>query len=262
MSEALRAACSAIFSNVEILAPGRVRVCGAVSECDPNSLLAFLHGEVYRRFYACMRDVPAEVPAARLLDALRSANRRRAMPAESLSGVPQSYTAMGGTVPPATAWLRLYWNVGPAGAVAVFERATALLDRDGVPFRLKVMLDTTRRRRDAAVLYVPVAYWQPAARLVGGSYEDLARVGDIEPEPPLFARWLRDGVGLAEDPGGVHSFGTHRALLVALALVDVHLSGVRGEEDRWHALRLRFEADGLSLGQPHLNRPGPDPYVM
>jgi hypothetical protein len=263
MSEALGVACAEIFRTVEILAPGRVRICGGVAECDPNTLIAFLQAEIYRRFYACFRDVPAEVSAAALLATLRSANRSRALSRESLTSLPHSYTATGGHLPPSGAtWLRLYWNVGPNGAVTLMDRATDLLAQDGVPFRLKIMLDTTRRRRDGAVLYVPVASWQAAARLLRMSYGDVAHVGDIEPEAPLFVRWLRAGVGLAEDPGGGHSFGTHRAMLVALALIDIHLSGLRGEEDRWRALRSRFESAGLRLERPHLNGGWPDPYVM
>lgn len=262
MSEALHVACAEIFRTVEIVAPGRVRIGDRVAECDPDTLLAFLQAEIYHRFYACFRDVPAEMPAAVLLAALRSANRPRVLPRESLTSLPHSYTALGGRPPHGATWLRLYWNVGPNGAVALMDRVTNLLGQDGVPFHLKIMLDTARRRRDGAVLYMPVACWQAAARFLRMSHGDVAQAGDIEPEAPLFARWLRAGVGLAEDPGGGHSFGTHRALLVALALVDIHLSGLRGEEDGWRALRSRFESAELRLECPYLNGRRSDPYVM
>jgi hypothetical protein len=129
-------------------------------------LLAFLQAEVYRRAYARFRDVPAELTTGRLLATLRSANRSRAFPRESLTSVPQSYMALGREPPLGATWLRLYWNVGPNGAVALMDRATDLLGATGTPFRLKVMLDTGRRRRDGAVLYVPAACWREAARLL------------------------------------------------------------------------------------------------
>jgi HopA1 effector protein family len=262
MSEAHRVACAKIFHTVEILAPGRVRIGDGVVECNPNTLLAFLQTEIYCRSYACFRDVPVARPVDALLAALRSANNARGIPKESLAGVPHTYTALSGSLSPGATWLRLYWNVGPKGAVVLMDRATNLLVEGDVPFRLKVMLDTARRRRDGAVLYVPTGRWQAAERLLRMSHSAVVQAGDIEPEVPLFARGLRAGVGLAEDPGGGHSFGTHRALLVALALADIHLSGLRGEEDWWRALRVRFEAFGLRLERPHLNGLGPDPYVM
>lgn len=262
VNNALRIACDEIFRTVEILAPGRVRIGPGAAECDPNALLAFLQAEIYRRCYACFRSVPAETSAAQLLGAVRSANHSRAFPRESLARLPHSYTALGPKPPVSVTWLRLYWNVGPNGAVALMERATDLLGRSGTAFQLKIMLDTERRRRDAAVLYVPVACWHAAAQLLRISYEDVVNAGDMEPATPLFARPVRAGVGLAEDPGGGHSFGTHRAFLVALALIDIYLSGRRGETDGWGALRSRFESAGLRLERPHLNGTGPDPYVM
>ena len=144
----------------------------------------------------------------------------------------------------------------PVKVESISETAT------GTPFRLKVMLDTGRRRRDGAVLYVPAACWREAARLLWTSYADVANAGDMEPEAPLFTRPVQPGVGLAEDPGGAHSFGTHRSLLVALALIDIYLSRLPGETNGWHALQSRFESAGLRLERPHLNGTGPDPYAM
>ena len=262
LNDALRIASDEIFRDLEILAPGRVRIGASATECDPNTLLAFLQAEVYRRAYARFRDVPAELTTGRLLATLRSANRSRAFPRESLTSVPQSYMALGREPPLGATWLRLYWNVGPNGAVALMDRATDLLGATGTPFRLKVMLDTGRRRRDGVVLYVPAACWREAARLLWTSYADVANAGDMEPEAPLFTRPVQPGVGLAEDPGGAHSFGTHRSLLVALALIDIYLSRLPGETNGWRALQSRFESAGLRLERPHLNGTGPDPYVM
>jgi len=262
VNNALRIACDEIFRTVEILAPGRVRIGPGAAECDPNALLAFLQAEIYRRCYACFRSVPAETSAAQLLGAVRSANHSRAFPRESLARLPHSYTALGPKPPVSVTWLRLYWNVGPNGAVKLMDRATDLLSQSGAPFQLKIMLDTGRRRRDAAVLYVPVARWREAARLLRMSSRDVAKMGDFEPDAPLFARSVRAGVGLAEDPGGGRSFGEHRAFLVALALVDIYLSGTPGEEAGWRALLSRFEFAGLSLERPHLNGMGPDSYLM
>jgi hypothetical protein len=136
LNDALRLASDEIFRDLEILTPSRVRIGASATECDPNTLLAFLQAEVYRRAYARFRDVPAELTTGRLLATLRSA------------------------------------------------------------------------------------------------------------------------------PGGAHSFGTHRSLLVALALNDIYLSRLPGETNGWRALQSRFESAGLRLERPHLNGTGPDPYVM
>jgi HopA1 effector protein family len=262
MNNALRLASDEIFRTVEILTPTCVRLGASTAECDPNALLAFLQAEVYRRFYGRFRDVAAEMTTAQLIARLQAVNRSRPLPRESTTGLPHNYIALGAEPPLGVTWLRLYWNVGPEGAVALMDRATDLLGVSRTPFQLKVMLDTGRRRRDGAVLYVPVAYWQAAARLLTIAYGDVANAGDMEPEAPLFTRPVRAGVGLAEDPGGAHSFGTHRSLLVALALSDVYLAGSPGDTDGWRALCCRFESAGLCLERPHLNGTGPDPYVM
>lgn len=261
MTDPLGAACNEIFRTMEILGPDRLRIGDRVSVHDPDLLLGVAQAEIYLRFYACLREgAPGMLPDV-FLDALRRENRSNQPRRESLAGLPQSYVALGLPSPPGTRWLRLYWNVGPHGAVALMGKLTDRLSRDSVPYRLKIMLNTAYRRRDAAVLYTPAECWPKVAALIDTCRGHVADAGDLEPETPLFTRALRPGIGLAEDPGGAHSFGTHRSGLVAFTLARIHLSGLVEQPDQWRALQSLFKSFGLDLARPHLNRRGPDPYA-
>jgi HopA1 effector protein family len=262
MTPHVLADCAEIYRAVEIQAEDRVRIGNEIIHLDPAALVFFIQARLYATFYARMRPIASAQKSFALLAALRAVNEGNALPRESLSNLPHSYTALGLCPPHGTEWLRLYWNVGPDGAVALMAAATNRLTRCGVPFRLKVMLDTTNRRRDAAVLYLPRSCWRHAAGLVAQVSDAVQCSGDIEAEVPLFTRLIRPGVGLAEDPQTGLSFGMHRTWLVARGLAMSYLLGHTEKAERLGDLAREFAAVGLSLDQPHLNRPRPDPYQL
>jgi len=243
-----------IFRQVRITSPDTVRIGERESNGLQNHLVPWLQCEIYKNFFSHMRPVstPASVPL--LARALAAAN------AGFGTVQPGWYMAHGQPEPARTKWLRLYWHVNSHGALVLMGLATGILNRLLIPFRLKVLMDTSIDRRDAAVLYLPRSHWTIARDLVGPVSSQLEDVGALDPATPLFAKAVRRGVGLAEDPQTGLSFGMHRSGLVARALARSYLAGHAEEEQQWSGVTAEFAREGLSIDRPYLNPASRDVY--
>jgi HopA1 effector protein family len=141
--------------------------------------------------------------------------------------------------------VRVYWNVTAAGAPTLVEALTRRLNREGVPFRLKVADHPFRYgRRDAAVLYVEAGVF----RAIGATLaEQAARLEEhLRPGIPAFTLELAPGVGLAEDAGG-ESFGARRCALLADAIVRANEGPASGVD----AVAARFAEAGVDVDAPY-----------
>ncbi|MDA1017720.1 MAG: T3SS effector HopA1 family protein, partial [Planctomycetota bacterium] len=108
---------------------------------------------------------------------------------------------------------------------------------------------TMYARVDAGVLYVPWRFLSPSSRCVA---ELSAIVGEsLDADVPLFSKQVARGIGMAEDPGQLRSFGQHRSELLAHGLLDAWL--VDAKRDPVDAVSKRFEAAGLDPSCPWLN---------
>ena len=157
--------------------------------------------------------------------------------------------------------VRLYFNVGIAGAAGLIRLLTAGLNRYEIAFQLKV---TTRQsdfvRTDNAVLYLPQDSFHVAALALQPVMPaiDAMLAADI----PLFTKRLGRGIGFAEDPGPGESFGTSRSKLVAAALV----AASAGDAFPWSRFLTCFAdviaAAKLAPGALHLNPGSEDIYEL
>ena len=95
------------------------------------------------------------------------------------------------------------------------------------------------------------AEYEAVAPIVARTCRELR--GFLEPVTPVFVKHLAPGVGLAEEPGGGNSFGTHRCYLLADGIVRGHERGLVSADDRLKAVAERFEEAGISLEKPYLN---------
>jgi hypothetical protein len=151
----------------------------------------------------------------------------------------------------AGAVVRVYWNIGRAGAPDLVGALTSRLNTDNVPFRLKVGDHPFRLDRcDAAVLYLPAGAF-PAVR------ETLRHVAAmltprLRPDVPAFTLQLAPGVGLAEDGRAGESFGAHRCGLLADGIVRGHERGTANLGARLEAVAARFADEGVSIDAPYL----------
>jgi hypothetical protein len=126
-------------------------------------------------------------------------------------------TAANGSGPDA---VRVYWHVTFDGAPALVGAITSELNRQSVPFRLKVADHPFRLERcDAAVLYLAGDDFRALRPRLSAMADSLA--ARLRPEIPAFTLELAPGVALAEEESG-ESFGIRRCALVADGIVRAH----------------------------------------
>jgi hypothetical protein len=254
MGADVRSAVLEMFREVRITSPDAVRIGENEYRGLKDYLVPWLQCEIYKNFFCSMRQASVPVSIPLLVRALSSAN------AALGTAQPGSYLAYGPSASTGTKWLRLYWNVNAGGALVLTRIATEILNRLPVPFRLKVLLDASIARRDAAVLYLPLGQWLIARDIVGPVLRQLEDTGGLEATTPLFTKMLRPGVGLAEDPQMGLSFGMHRSGLLARSLARSYLAGHREEEQQWSGLTAEFAREGLSIERAYLNAGSRDVY--
>ena len=151
--------------------------------------------------------------------------------------------------------VRIYWNVNPRNAVVLMRMATLALNEAEVPFHLKILDHPMAYGRcDAAVLYVPRRHWERLAWAI----KDVCQSLSLEQGVPAFTKRLAPGVGLAEDPETGDSFGLHRCLFLAEAVVEAES---RPESAAAIACE-RLEASGINIRNPYLSSGSDDVYEL
>lgn len=174
-------------------------------------------------------------------------------PKELLRRSPGFYMALANVaLPEDEPVLRLYWNLDVEGAVAFVAAGTRVLNRHGVPARLKVINDSAsyRYRCDAGVLYIPRRAFDALHPLVAGLHKTLRR--HLGRAVPALTKPLAHGLGLAEDTARGDSFGQHRCALIAEGLVRAHELGAVTPAARAEQVEACFVAHGIDPAAPYL----------
>lgn len=151
---------------------------------------------------------------------------------------------------------RLYWNVAPTHRPALVGAVTRALNRDGLPFRLKVLGDPVAGRCDAGVLYTSSSLRSRVVQALPGILRDVG-AHSLRMPVPVFTLPLAPGLGFAEHPPGAESFGSHRCGLLADAAVGAYASGAVALAARLAVAIACLEQAGVDLDHPHRN-PGSD----
>jgi hypothetical protein len=243
-----------MLRGIRITSPDTVQIGEREHRGLRDYLVPWLQCEIYKNFFCSMRPLSVAAPVSAFMSALSAANTGKG----SFTAQPGCYMALGQPESTGTKWLRVYWNVNLSGAVVLMEVTTRILNRLQVPFRLKVLLDTSIARRDAAVLYVPLACWSAARNVIG----QLDKNRDIEAAMPLFTKPVRPGIALAEDPQTGLSFGMHRSGLVARSLARSYVAGHTKEREQWSDLQAEFAQEKLSIERAYLNPGSADVYEL
>lgn len=179
------------------------------------------------------------------------------------SGVsPGFYMAMG-DVPfgsdDSQSMVRLYWNVRAEGAANLVATSTRLLNRAGIPFKLKILNEPENFSRcDAAVLYVSKQTYKEVAAIGAELYSEM--IAHMNPLTPAFTKSLAPGLGLAESLPGGDSFGLHRCNLVAEGLLQSHEQRAPTADAIIAIIDSHFAAAGFDLDLPYLNPGSGDSY--
>jgi HopA1 effector protein family len=155
--------------------------------------------------------------------------------------------------------VRVYFNISPAGAIAIAPQLTAKLNQLGVPFQL-------------SVLHNPVEFYRhdPTTLLLDRSsylaiYADLftlyrSHQADFAPTVPIFTKQLAPGLGIAEEPMTTDAFGIHRCELVAEGLVSAFDRGQSSTADRLDRIATVWERAQIDRDRPYLNPNATDDY--
>ncbi|WP_217209178.1 T3SS effector HopA1 family protein [Streptomyces sp. AC550_RSS872] len=156
--------------------------------------------------------------------------------------------------------VRLYFSLdGPEGAPSLMRTLTSALNRLELPFQFKMANHPSAyTRRDSGVLYLSRQAWSTHRQTLLEVCDEADAV--LRNDYPRLALPLRPGVSFAVEPqvaGHRLSFGEHRCLLVAEALVTAYEQGVRDLDGRVAAIRERYAREGLDLEAPYA-----DPMVV
>jgi hypothetical protein len=155
--------------------------------------------------------------------------------------------------------VRVYWHIGSRVAPALVGALTQRLNADRIAFRLKVVDAPDRYDRcDAGVLYVQRHAYGLAEPSVHATYLELRE--HMHAATPAFTMRLAPGLGLAEDPGTGESFGMHRSMILAQAVLAAHEVTAQGPEAQLRVAAGVFASAAVDLDRPHLAPNSPDVY--
>jgi HopA1 effector protein family len=196
---------------------------------------------------------------------LRSGSRASIrIPKELRALAPGFYFAIGDAPqpdPPPEIITRLYWHLTAEVADHAIHLLTSTLNRLQVPFRLKVLADPQAfTRADAGVLYLDRRMYPEVRDSLWLLHGILAP--SLLPDVPWFVKRLARGLGVAEDPQGLESFGQHRCRLVAEGVWAAWRTGRDEPEQRIDAVRLAFSSAGFDPDQPYLAPGSSDEYAF
>lgn len=157
--------------------------------------------------------------------------------------------------------VRHYWHLSSGGGEALIAAATRVLNRERLPFRLKVLADPALYSRcDAGVLYTPRRLQAEVSDLLPDLLEPVA--AHLRPGTPALTKPLADGLSVAESPPGTESFGMHRCELLADAAVRAFELGIHDTPERLALVEQNFEEQGIAFDRPYLNAGSVDDYEL
>jgi hypothetical protein len=155
--------------------------------------------------------------------------------------------------------VRLYWNLTSEGAVHFVRSVTSKLNKNGLPFKLKIVNDPLRYTRcDVAILYIHKTDYLIIGQILAKLYPKVSKY--LKNSVPALTKPLAPGIGLAEDPEQGLSFGMHRSKLLADGIIRAYEQGKKSLHERLQVVEERFAEDGIDLEKPYLNPGSVDDY--
>jgi hypothetical protein len=160
--------------------------------------------------------------------------------------------------------VRIYFNLTPAGAVAVMRSLTQQLNQIAIPFSFKVLYNPKHYSRyDSGVLYFEKSHYDRVRQVITAVYKE--NESYFKSEVPLFTMQLAPGLGLAEEPNQkfavAESFGMNRCQIVAQGLLEATEQGFSTASGRIKLILEQFSRLNIDLQRVHLNGNSTDIYT-
>jgi hypothetical protein len=157
--------------------------------------------------------------------------------------------------------VRVYWHLWSGGAAPLVASLTRELNRQGVPFELKLLADPAfYPRADGAVLYLSAGVYRAVVPLLSRIHLEVRSW--LRGSVSAFAKRIAHGVGLAEDPGEGSSFGQHRSALLADELAKPESLAADSGPERCRAVLTGLQRKGWAPEALYLNRGSTDAYPL
>ncbi|HEY9800741.1 MAG TPA: T3SS effector HopA1 family protein [Leptolyngbyaceae cyanobacterium] len=161
--------------------------------------------------------------------------------------------------------VRVYFNLTPAGAVAIMGSLTTQLNHILIPFKFKALYNPKDYGRyDSAVLYFNKNNYQAVHSVLKKVY--IEHQSDFKAEVPLFTKELASGLAIAEEPkhkfAQKESFGTNRCQIIAKGLLEAWRKGDNSPSVRLAEIVQQFSLLKIELQRPYLNANSEDIYTV
>ncbi|WP_310423917.1 T3SS effector HopA1 family protein [Chamaesiphon sp. VAR_48_metabat_135_sub] len=162
---------------------------------------------------------------------------------------------------PALPSVQIYFNFTPDAAVTIAEKLTRQLNTLELPFQFAILHDPALFYRcDGATLWISQADYLTAQTVVAEIYR--AHQTAFAADVPLFTKQLAPGLGLAEVPTTLSTFGMQRCEILAMGLVTAFDLDLTAVNDKLDKIYEQFAAVGIDRFQPHLNFAALDCYKI
>jgi HopA1 effector protein family len=157
--------------------------------------------------------------------------------------------------------VRLYWHLTAEISVEFINVITHSLNAREIPFRVKVVSNPALYlRADAGVLYLKDTSFRNVVDPLKELYREIS--SGLRASVPMFTKLLAPGLALAEDPGNGESFGQSRCKLIAGALWNAYVRGVKTRDERVAEILLEFRSQRIDPAFPFLRYGSVDKYPI
>lgn len=161
--------------------------------------------------------------------------------------------------------VRVYFNLTPAGALAVMSGLTHQLNQAEIPFTFKALYNPDDYgRHDSAVLYFQKSFYSVVEPILQSVYRE--NQVHFQKEVPLFTKPVAPGLAIAEEPDQKfavkESFGMNRCQIIANGLLMAQQQGDSSPATRINAILQHFDALGIHPDRPYLNANSEDIYTV
>jgi HopA1 effector protein family len=155
--------------------------------------------------------------------------------------------------------VQLYFNFTPNAAISITKEFTQALNQLKIPFQFAILHNPTLfYRYDTGSLWLSRSSYLAIQTLLQKTYQ--VHEPEFSPNVPLFSKQLVPGLGIAEVPTTIGTFGEQRCELLATGLLIATEQGKTLAADKLDIICQALSAAEINCLRPYLNPSMPDCY--